>query len=742
MPDLFQHKPLEQPDKQIRLFFLEKHPEPTSCDPSSSKSPTTTEQKRCISGRVQDFSLEDHPEYVALSYTWGDAKDTGQIVVNGALFTVTANLLAVLEVLVGLKELRGRPLWIDAICINQNDKDEKNSQVPLMGCIYSRATEVFAWIGPESDGSADMLGALDEFGDWWLKLREQLGDDRQRLGEAWAHKMINNDVDALLTVMDPSFQGPTSQTLKLFERPWWHRVWVIQEVTLARAASIMCGTCFFSWKNIMGTVHFLRDFQLGTWTFGPWSVMKALYAPIEHFFVLWDMCGREQLSAQAELHESPGDSRRLSEAFRVPELSLEEILEYLISLERDTFQASDERDRVYAFFAFLSPKDRALLDVDYSENTNFSDVMTTITQVMFQRHGPRILPLRQSLSPESQGLPSWYIDWTRIQRELAMYDPTYPSEFAAANRVFWCPQTCQTRGYPTQLPLDGIQISSVGKLALFDIDVSLNKNPRKTEAENKAEIKSLSCWFEMMLGLLKSFPDNSPSHGACKSALNANLCLATTAGDQIYRWTGPDNEVYESVPETGGGLERRLQVTYRPFEAKYWRVTGPEITDLFIGDDSKKREGFRLRWSLYNRFEVLMGERVPEEVVESNDELFARVENARRSAGHNPGKRILSSATESATNTFVWEYWRRIRLNGHKGFVTSDGRAGLGPRAMKTDDLVVIFRGCEFPFVIRPRCEEQKEYELVGACYVDGIMMGEAMWAMEGNSDFERMFLV
>ncbi|KAK8187936.1 uncharacterized protein BKA78DRAFT_319924 [Phyllosticta capitalensis] len=61
---------------------------------------------------------------------------------------------------------------------------------------------------------------------------------------------------------------------------------------------------------------------------------------------------------------------------------------------------------------------------------------------------------------------------------------------------------------------------------------------------------------------------------------------------------------------------------------------------------------------------------------------------------------------------------------------------------MKTDDLVVIFRGCEFPFVIRPRCEEQKQYELVGACYVDGIMMGEAMWAMEGNSDFERMFLV
>lgn len=357
----------------------------------------------------------------------------------------------------------------------------------------------------------------------------------------------------------------------------------------------------------METVHFMRDVQSRTLSMGPWSGMKALYSPIEHFVVLWDKCGREQLSAQAEFQEGSRDSRRPSEAFRVPELSLEEILEYLVSLSKGTFEASDEKDRVYAFLAFLSPKDRALLDVDYSENTKFSDVMETITQIMFQRHGPRILALRQSLSAESQALPLWFLDWTRVQKDLVMYDPTYPSESAAAGRGSWRPQTCQTRGHPTQLPLDGIQISRVGKLALFDIDVSLNKNPRKTEAENKAEIKSLSCWFEMMLGLLKSFPDNFPSRRACKSASNANLCLATTAGDQMYRWTGPNNEVYESVPETGGFFERRLQVTYRPFEAKYWRATGPEISDLFIGDESKLSEGFRLRWSLYNRFEVLMG---------------------------------------------------------------------------------------------------------------------------------------
>lgn len=739
MPDLFQHKPLEQPDKQIRLFFLEEHYEPTSCDPSSNKSPTTTELKRRICGRVQNFSLEDHPKYVALSYTWGDAKDTGQIVVDGALFEVTANLLAVLEVLVGLKELRGRPLWIDAICINQNDKDEKNSQVPLMGSIYSRATEVFAWIGPEADGSADALGALDEYGDWWLKLREQLGDNRQSIWETWALTMIKGDYDALKRLLGPSLEGPTPQTLKVFERPWWHRVWVIQEVTLARAASVMCGTRFVSWKNIMEAVYFLRDFQSQLLIDGPWSGMKDLYSPIEHFFVLWDKWGRRQLSAQAELQERSGDSRGPSEALRMPELSLEEVVEYLMSLD-DDIQASDEKDRVYAFLAFLSPKDRALLDVDYSENTKFSDVMTTITQIMFQRHGPRILSLRQSLSPESQGLPSWYIDWTRIQRELAMYDPTYASDFAAAGKGCWSPQTCQVRGYPTQLPLDGIQISSVGKLALFDFDVSLSKNPRKTEAGCTAEIESLSCWVEMMLGLLKSSPDNSLSHGACKSASKADLCLVPTAGDQICRWTMRNDEVYKIFPGSQVGLERRLQVTHRPFEAEYRVVTGLEMDDLLnLDNEGRFNKEFRRHWNLYDRFEVLMGERVPEELVEIRKVTLSGARDALRSAGHNPDEMNLSSATESATRKFVWEYWRRIRLNGHKGFVTSDGRAGLGPRAMKTSDLVVIFKGCEFPFVIRPRCEEKKEYELVGACYVDGIMMGEAL---EENPFFEQMFLV
>ncbi|KAK8152368.1 heterokaryon incompatibility, partial [Phyllosticta citribraziliensis] len=106
------------------------------------------------------ISIDDHPEYVALSYTWGSPKTPFRIRVDASYLSITANLYAVLGVLSKIPQLQGGPLWIDAICINQRNEDEKNFQVPLMGRIYSEASEVFAWIGEEADGSSGVLDGL------------------------------------------------------------------------------------------------------------------------------------------------------------------------------------------------------------------------------------------------------------------------------------------------------------------------------------------------------------------------------------------------------------------------------------------------------------------------------------------------------------------------------------------------------------------------------------------------------
>ncbi|KAF2472960.1 HET-domain-containing protein, partial [Lindgomyces ingoldianus] len=90
-------------------------------------------------------SLDAKPVYRALSYTWGDPKDTLPITLNGHRFEVTRNLKRALQ---RLRTLGTEvSIWIDAICINQVDMDERMHQVQLMRVIYQNPEEVIVYLG-------------------------------------------------------------------------------------------------------------------------------------------------------------------------------------------------------------------------------------------------------------------------------------------------------------------------------------------------------------------------------------------------------------------------------------------------------------------------------------------------------------------------------------------------------------------------------------------------------------------
>jgi hypothetical protein len=99
-------------------------------------------------------TLDDDLHYEALSYTWGDSTIKREININhNHCLQVTANLETALQYL--RYPDNDRVLWIDAICINQDDNVEKSKQVPLMGEIYGRAFNVLVWLG-ELDPAARM----------------------------------------------------------------------------------------------------------------------------------------------------------------------------------------------------------------------------------------------------------------------------------------------------------------------------------------------------------------------------------------------------------------------------------------------------------------------------------------------------------------------------------------------------------------------------------------------------------
>jgi hypothetical protein len=125
----FEYTPLASHTSSIRLIHLQ---------PSEDcNSP--------VEVAVVEAPFGDKPKYEALSYTWGSDAAQHDIRVDGKRFLVRPNLLEALMHLRGLSETR--VLWIDAICINQADIEERNRQLYLMPHIYGRAQMVLVWLG-------------------------------------------------------------------------------------------------------------------------------------------------------------------------------------------------------------------------------------------------------------------------------------------------------------------------------------------------------------------------------------------------------------------------------------------------------------------------------------------------------------------------------------------------------------------------------------------------------------------
>ncbi|KAL8948149.1 MAG: hypothetical protein Q9222_005637 [Ikaeria aurantiellina] len=169
------------------------------------------------------------PAYEALSYTWGETKERRIIFVNGEPFPVTPNLFVALQY---LRQAEGsRVLWIDAICIDQCSLSEKTHQVGMMKEIYREASRVLMWLG-ESD--RDIRRAMT-----FLK--------RRRL-----FQLLTEDE------LDPFIPGLT----KIFERPWWSRIWVVQEILVATKPPLLgCGRKWLSWEDLSTGMANLRRQQ-------------------------------------------------------------------------------------------------------------------------------------------------------------------------------------------------------------------------------------------------------------------------------------------------------------------------------------------------------------------------------------------------------------------------------------------------------------------------------------------------
>jgi hypothetical protein len=436
-------------------------------------------------------------EYNALSYVWGapvnDSSTPTEILLDGNRFPTTPNLHSALWHLRPLRDSHAICLWVDAVCINQNDMDERSQQVAMMRDIYSTATQVTIWLGEDDDDS-------------------------------------NTAFDALLTITgsEPWPQDDASCSnirrcsgtffFYLTNRcPWLSRVWILQELALSKNDPIVvCGHKRTLWST------FIAAWQtIAKEAFADWGKYKKKSRADDDGTIHEDDVGVTTLmkldvldDMRQAVQQRGGDS-----------------LKKLLYVSR-TSAATDPRDRIYGLLGLLEqdaidPESSVTIPVDYRKPC--SEVYADATAHFFSRGegpyflsgvclsgGPSAAPQIPSLpkTVEQPELPSWVPDFTRQEPDKT----TQPDGF-----YFHPPATMHASGAGQgakngivlsdgrTLKVEGLIVDRLADVTPFGSSLGTLKSDLVRLDALAAEAKQRPCSFETPIApLMQGFRESEP----------------------------------------------------------------------------------------------------------------------------------------------------------------------------------------------------------------------------------------
>lgn len=192
---------------------------------------------------LETYGVNNRPAFVTLSYCWGDLSSPSNITVNDQPFVVSRNLADALQH--AWPYLRSQAtdanhlLWIDQICINQNDDEERADQVGLMRDLYCTSSFTIAWLGGADDSSSLALELLTrDKGVYSAPGRGKLCQPQKEQRKEYYEKR------SLLRALD--------------DREYWKRMWIMQEFILPPKLLMLCGTMGVWWDDVQ-RCHGLDD---------------------------------------------------------------------------------------------------------------------------------------------------------------------------------------------------------------------------------------------------------------------------------------------------------------------------------------------------------------------------------------------------------------------------------------------------------------------------------------------------
>jgi len=307
-------------------------------------------------------------QYQALSYAWGPPHERGlgRIYLEGIPHPVTRTME------IALRKLRRKhgqsplTIWIDALCINQNDDEEKCEQVEMMRTIYQQATEVSIWLGPEDWSPRSDLA--------WHLIKDLYHCPRE--------------LSSLSSIIQPSRQDEFDALVQFFRRDYFWRIWVVQEVACATNATVYYGSESMPWSGLVEICDKLSDARA--------FLRGVIYhdKPASLFSLMTGGPKNLSLSRRANLPSSEANAP-----------SLVDLLSMHMS-KGSTLQ----HDKVYGMVGISADRD-SFGKIDYSRSVRETYIHTA--QHIISTTGSLNVICIQQNDDNIHGLPSWVTDWER-----------------------------------------------------------------------------------------------------------------------------------------------------------------------------------------------------------------------------------------------------------------------------------------------------------------------------------------
>jgi len=342
-------------------------------------------------------SKDPRKDYRCLSYCWGTDVRDAAILCDGYRFRVTQNLLRALQSL--RRPKTNLLIWIDQICINQEDHVERSHQVSIMKHIFTHARKVVVWLGEEDDRSKKLCEYAEKV------------------------RIIGRGED--------SPKGPLNRLMnqrqlqdamqKLLQRPWFQRVWVIPEVALGRLTDVVCGQSTISWDNL---VRLVRDTQPPQ-AQGFNKQTALLGNPRQRIAIITQMIASQR---RGLLHTD---------------------ITQLLILAKSS-QATEVRDKVYAFYGvtllsthpdYTRSIGRLYIDIAqyYINSLLWDDYYSRWHGLSERQRTQQLMSILYSAGKLHQHLhlPSWAPDWTYAWYQAPIWCKTDSNVVTGTGRDEW-----------------------------------------------------------------------------------------------------------------------------------------------------------------------------------------------------------------------------------------------------------------------------------------------------------------